>query len=87
MNPIDDLRGAYNQFIRSEAGKDFLKRIVAYETQLEIDNYRPDTTNEKKITNTDKRSALYWVRTQLQDLSKPKPTPAVRGGSTRRSAQ
>lgn len=78
MSPKDDLRGAYNAFIRSPAGKDFLMRIIAYETQLQVENYRVDTTTEKKVSNVDKMYGLYWVRTQLEDLSKPKPTPPVR---------
>lgn len=82
MNPIDDLRGNYKQFLTSETGRDFLTRIVAYETQLQMEIYR-DSTSEKKLTNIDKMAALYWVRTLLDDLSKPKPTPASRGNLTR----
>lgn len=79
MNPIDDLRGRYASFLKSEIGKDFLTRIIAYETQLMTENYTVGTTQDKKLSNVDKLSGLYWVRTLLSDLSKPKPTPAVRG--------
>lgn len=79
MNPIDDLRGTYNQFVKSPAGRDFLTRIIAYETQLQTDNYRPTATNAQKATNVDKMAGLYWVRTLLDDLSKPKSMPAKRG--------
>jgi hypothetical protein len=77
MTPNDDLRGAYKQFLISEAGKDLLLRIVTYEAALQTENYAPGTSNEKKVSNTDKMAGLYWVRTQLDDLSKPKPKPSV----------
>lgn len=86
MNPVDDLRGAYNQFIKSPVGRDFLTRIIAYETQLQTQNYAPDTTTEQKLTNINRMSGLYWVRTQLDDLSKPKPTPAKRAKRTHSSS-
>lgn len=86
MNPIDDLRGNYKQFLTSETGKDFLTRIVAYETQLQMEIYR-GVTSEHKLTNIDMMRALYWVRTQLENLSAPKPTPAVRGKVTRSPSQ
>lgn len=79
MNPLDELRGDYDRFLKSPAGKDLLTRIVAYETQLQTENYRDTTTTERKLTNTDKLCALYWVRTLLADLSKPKSTPAKAG--------
>lgn len=77
MNPIDDLRSNYQQFVKSETGKDFLSRILSYEMQLQTENYRSDTPADKKLSNMDKQTALYWVRTLLDDLSKPKPTPSV----------
>lgn len=74
MNPNDELRSAYKQFLASPTGKDFLTRIVAYETDLQLQLYRPGATNEQKTTNIDRMSGLYWVRALLDDLSKPKPT-------------
>lgn len=79
MKPIDDLRGDYKRFIESNAGRDFLSKIIAYETQLQTENYRDTTPTDKKLTNTDRLSGLYWVRTLLADLSKPKSTP-TKGG-------
>lgn len=78
MNPIDDLRGNYKQFLTSETGRDFLTRVIAYETQLQSENYRDDIPNDKKLANMSKMSGLYWVRTLLEDLSKPKPVPSVK---------
>lgn len=78
MMPKDELRGAYNEFLLSPLGKDFLTRIVAYEAQLQAEAFLGNSTAEKKLSNVDKLSALYWVRTQLDDLSKPKPEPLKR---------
>lgn len=86
MNPIDDLRPGYKAFIDSPVGRDFLTRILAYETQLQMENYR-DATNERKLSNIDKMTALYWVRTLLGDLAKPKPTPSVKKTKDTRVAQ
>lgn len=85
MLPKDDLRGAYKQFIESPVGRDFLTRIVAYETQLQTENYAPNTVRGKKLSNIDKMSGLYWVRSQLDDLSKPAPSVARK--STRSGSQ
>lgn len=71
--PIDDLRGAYNQFVRSEAGKDFLLKLVAYETSLQGQAYN-EVEHQKKAQHIDKAAGIYWVRTLLDDLSKPKST-------------
>lgn len=79
MSPKDDFRGDYARFLKSNAGRDFLTRIIAYETQLQIENYRNTTTSERKLTNTDTMAGLYWVRDLLSDLSKPKSTPAKAG--------
>lgn len=87
MTPNDDLRGAYKEFIDSPVGRDLLTRIVAYETQLQTQNYAPDTPSEQKLANVNRMAGLYWVRTQLNDLSRPKPTPAVRVKRTQSPSQ
>lgn len=69
--PVNDLRGAYNQFLKSPTGKDLLSKMVAYETALMISAYS-ETSHEKKAQSIDKASGIYWVRTLLEDLSKPR---------------
>lgn len=85
MNPSaakDDLRGAYNQFLKSPTGADFLGKLVAYELSLQGQAYQ-ESEHQKKAQAIDKASGIYWVRTLLEDLSKPKSTPVPRRDSTR----
>lgn len=78
----DDLRGAYNQFLKSPTGADFLGKLAAYELSLQAQAYM-ESSHEKKAQSIDKAAGIYWVRTLLADLSKPKSTPASRSGRTR----
>lgn len=71
----DDLRGAYNQFLKSPVGADFLGKLMAYELSLLGQAYK-ESEHQKKAQAIDKASGIYWVRTQLEDLSKPKSTVA-----------
>lgn len=82
MKVNDDLRGAYNQFLKSPIGKDFLARCAEYETSLMISAYT-ESDHQKKAQSIDKAAGIYWVRTELENLSKPKSTPPPRRGSTR----
>lgn len=79
--PIDELRGAYDQFVNSPVGKDFLTKVVAYETSLVIQAYA-DNNPETQAKNINKAAGIYWVRTLLQDLSTPKTTVSGRSGTT-----
>lgn len=76
MKPIDDLRGSYNQFVRSEAGKDFLTQLATQETYLTAQAYA-ESEHQKKAQAIDKAAGIYWVRTLLSDLAKPKAEPKV----------
>lgn len=69
---VDDLRGAYKTFLNSNIGKDFLTKLLAYEGTLTMEaiNHDEPTIQAKKLN---KASGIYWVRTLLEDLSKPKP--------------
>lgn len=69
----DDLRGAYNAFLKSPTGADFLGKLVAYELSLQGQAYQ-ESEHQKKAQAIDKASGIYWVRTLLDDLSKPKST-------------
>lgn len=68
---IDDLRGAYKTFLNSNVGRDFLTKLLAYEGSLTMEaiNHDEPTIQAKKLN---KASGIYWVRTLLEDLSKPK---------------
>lgn len=72
----DDLRGAYNQFVKSPVGKDLLTQLSAYEVQLTALAYG-ESEHQKKAQYIDKASGIYYVRTLLDDLSKPKVTKKV----------
>lgn len=78
----DDLRGSYNQFLKSPTGADFIGKMLAYEGSLTMEaiNHDEPHIQAKKLN---KASGIYWVRTLLEDLSKPKSTPAK--GATRSS--
>lgn len=71
----DDLRGAYNQFLKSPAGADFLSKLAAYEMTLQSQAYQ-ESDHQKKAQSIDRAFGVYWVRTLLADLSKPKSTVA-----------
>lgn len=81
MTPKDDLRGAYNQFVKSPAGADFLSKLLAYELNLQGQAYQ-ESEHQKKAQAIDKASGIYWVRTLIADLSKPRSTVA---GSSKHS--
>lgn len=74
----DELRGQYASFLRSPLGADFIGKMLAYEGSLSIEAVNADDPylQAKKIN---KASGIYWVRTLLDDLSKPKSTPAKAG--------
>lgn len=89
MDPAkDELRGAYKQFLLSPVGKDLLSKMLAYEMSLNMESIRHDEPH-LQAKSINKASGIYWVRSLLDDLSKPKvtkSTPAMRKRSAHSSA-
>ncbi len=80
LNTVDELRGAYNRFVRSDAGKDFLGKLLAYEISLTAQAMN-ESEHQKKAQFIDKASGIYWVRTLIDELSKPSK-PVSRASSS-----
>lgn len=70
----DDFRGAYKEFLNSEVGRDFLNKLIVHETDLKLTAFRSTDPNVVHGCVSEERG-VYWVRTLLDDLSKPS-TPA-----------
>lgn len=84
MKVVDDFRGDYKRFLNSPIGKDLLARMAEYETALMIQAYA-ESSHQKKAQSIDKAAGIYWVRTELQNLSSPKTEPLVKGTKRRKS--
>lgn len=61
-------RNQLKDFIKSEAGKQFLQTIIGQEVALEAEATSKDATTDRQIQLFNKKQGIYWVRTLINDL-------------------
>lgn len=61
-------RNQLKDFIKSEAGKQFLQTVIGQEVALEAEATSKDATTDRQIQLFNKKQGIYWVRTLINDL-------------------
>ena len=82
---MDEYRAAHKTYLDSPAGKDFIARIAAMETNLTLEAYRA-TDPHAKAAFIDEQKGIYKVRTLLAELSQPKRSNSATGPMMHSSA-
>lgn len=75
-----EYRTAQKTYLDSPAGKDFMARILAMETNLTLQAYR-ETDPHIKAGLIDEQKGIYKVRTLLAELSAPAIKSKAASGS------
>jgi hypothetical protein len=61
-------RNQLKDFIKSEAGIQFLQTVIGQEVALEAEATSKDATTDRQIQLFNKKQGIYWVRTLINDL-------------------
>lgn len=66
-------------YIDSPSGKKFLLKLVNYEMTLLAQAFNLESSSlEKQSQLVSRVSGIYWVRSFIDDLVKPKPKPKLK---------
>ncbi len=74
---MDEFRTNQKTYLDSPAGKDFIARVLAMETDLTLQAFR-ETDPYRKAGLIDEQKGMYKVRTLLAELAQPKSKAASR---------
>lgn len=74
------VKNQYEQFLRSNAGKDLIDRLKTTEATYMMTGMKATTLEDKGMAFV-KMGAVYAVRTMLDDLAKPTPKPVKKSKS------
>lgn len=73
----DGIRAAYKQFLDSPGGQDLMRYLVSIELACQAQGKRVETA-ELKAFEMVKIGLLYDIRTYIDNMSKPAPSPRER---------
>ena len=73
LTPED--RNVLRAYIDTASGKKLLTKLVNQEITLLGESFNNKATLEKQGQNVNRVSGIYWVRTLIQDLTKPPEKP------------
>ena len=70
MSDSDALRGFYKDFVESEAGRDYIEKLVGRELSIQVQAYAAKTVEEKALA-VERMRGFYEARTLLIEMSQP----------------